>query len=113
MTTYTSRQMPLTRYSTTKRPTVLVGPSPAQLLKVKSETAPEMTNMPTEERRISQTDVVVPSSYSWKPTNPLIRRHAHSAEVKPFCAAVKYGKAPEPGGMTPESRMSDVIVSIM
>ena len=91
MTMYMSRQMPLIKYRTTKSPTVFIGPSPSLLLKVRIDTAPEMRNMPMEHPRSSQTDCVVPSSYSWKPTKPLIRRQVHRAEVKPFCTAVKYG----------------------
>jgi hypothetical protein len=63
--------------------------------------------------RSSQTDNVVPSSYSWNPTNPLMSKHTHSADVRPFCTAAKYGYAPLPGGMTPESRMSDAEVNSM
>ena len=54
--------MPLTMYKTTNKPTVFVGPSPAQPLNVMSDTANEMTNMPREESRSSQTLNVVPSS---------------------------------------------------
>lgn len=54
--------MPLKMYKTTKRPTVLVGESPAQPLKVRREMAPVKTNMPTEQSRSSQTERVVPSS---------------------------------------------------
>lgn len=65
--------------------------SPAQFLKVKSETAPLTTNMASEQSRSSQTESVVPSSYSWKPTKPLINKQVQSAETRPFCTAAKYG----------------------
>ena len=64
MTTYTSKQIPLIRYRTTNIPKVLVGPKPALFLKVKMDMAPLRTNMPMDEPRNSQTDCLVPSSYS-------------------------------------------------
>ena len=94
-------------------PTVCVGPRPAHDLNVASETKPVMINIAKLTVRRSQTDNVVPSSYNWNPTNPLISKHAHSADVRPFCAAVKYGYGPLPGGMTPESRMSENAVNSM
>ena len=95
------------------RPTVCVGPSPAHDLKVASEIKPVMRNIAKLTVRRSQTDNVVPSSYSWNPTNPLMSKHTHSADVRPFCAAAKYANAPLPGGMTPESRMSEKKVNSM
>ncbi len=89
MTTYTSKQIPLIRYSTTNSPRVFVGPKPALFLNVKIDMAPVRINMPIDELRNSQTDCLVPSSYSWKPTKPLINRQVHSAEVNPFCTAAK------------------------
>ena len=82
-------------------------------MKVMREIPPHRMNMPMEEPRRSQTDWVVPSSYSWKPTNPLTSRQVQRAEVKPFCAAAKYGYAGEPGGITPESNTKDVMVRSM
>ena len=95
------------KYSTTNKPTVLVGPIPAHSLKVARETKNVIANMTKLTPRSSQTDKVVPSSYNWKPTNPLMSKQAVSADVMPFCTAVKYAYAPFPGGITPESRMSD------
>jgi hypothetical protein len=104
------RQMAFTMYVTTKMPTGFSGFMPAQRLNVRSDTAPPMMNMASEERRRSQMERVVPSSYSWKPTKPFMSRHVQSAEASPFCAAAKYGKAAEPGGVTPESRMRETTV---
>lgn len=101
------------RYNTTKSPVVLVGPSPAQDLKVANETRPVIMNMAKLVIRTSHTDNVVPSSYNWKPTNPLIKRQTQSADVRPFWTAAKYGYGAVPGGTTPESRMSDAKVNIM
>lgn len=83
---------------------------PAQFLKVSREMAPPTMNMAREVKRSSQTDRVVPSSYSWKPTKPLINKLVQRAETRPFWAAAKYGYAAEPGGATPASRMSDTMV---
>lgn len=91
-----------------KRPIVCVGPRPAHVLNVASETNPVIMNMAKLTLRSSQTDNVVPSSYSWKPTNPLMSKQTQRADVRPFCTAAKYGYAPFPGGMTPESRMRDM-----
>jgi hypothetical protein len=113
MTKYTTMHMPLTMYNTTKSPVVFCGPSPAHPLKVRSETAPETKNIPIELSRRSQTDNVVPSSYSWNPTKPLIRRQVHKADIKPFWAETKYGYTEVPGGMTPESRMREKTVKAM
>jgi hypothetical protein len=82
-------------------------------LKVASEIKPVMTNMAKLTVRRSHTDNVVPSSYSWNPTNPLMSKQAHSADVRPFCTAAKYGYALLPGGMTPESRTSEKAVNSM
>lgn len=100
-------------YSTTKSPTVFTGDKPAQLLKVSIETKNVMTNIKALAIRRSQTDLCVPSSYSWNPTNPLINKQAVKAEVKPFWTAVNHGYAPFPGGITPESKMSDMKVNSM
>lgn len=89
MITYTNSSIPGTRYSTTNSPTVFVGPSPAQLLKVASETRKVMANMAKQALRRSHTESLVPSSYSWKPTKPLISKQAASAEVSPLWTAVK------------------------
>ena len=70
-------------------PTGLAELKPAQLLKVSSETAPPMMNMAIEQSRSSHTESVVPSSYSWKPTKPLISRQVQRADVSPFWAAAK------------------------
>jgi hypothetical protein len=51
-------------YVTTKMPMGLLELKPAQFLKVSSETAPLTMNMASEESRSSQTERVVPSSYS-------------------------------------------------
>jgi hypothetical protein len=110
LTTYTKRKMAFTMYVTTKMPTGFLGSSPAQLLKVRRFTAPPMMNMASEQRRRSQTESVVPSSYSWKPTKPLISKQVHSADTRPFWAAAKYGYAAEPGAATPASRTSDMMV---
>jgi hypothetical protein len=110
---YTNISIPETRYSTTNRPIVCVGPRPAHDLKVANETKPVMTNIAKLIVRRSQTDNVVPSSYSWNPTNPLMSKHTQSADVRPFCTAAKYGYALLPGGMTPESRMSEAKDSSM
>jgi hypothetical protein len=83
---------------------------PAQFLKVRSETAPLTTNMASEQSRRSQTERVVPSSYSWNPTKPLINRQVQRADTRPFCTAAKYGYGAEPGAVTPASRMSDMTV---
>jgi len=72
-----------------------------------------MINIAKVMDRRSQTDKVVPSSYSWNPTKPLMSKHTQSADVRPFCTAAKYGYAALPGGMTPESRMSDANVKSM
>lgn len=89
MTMYTARQMAEIRYRTTKRPMVLVGPRPAQLLNVASETRNVMTKKAKEMLRRSQTESVVPSSYSWNPTKPLMSRHTHNADARPACTATK------------------------
>lgn len=48
------------------------------------ETTNEMANIISEVIRRSHTDSAVPSSYNWKPTNPLTTRQVHSADVRPF-----------------------------
>lgn len=90
-----------------------MGPRPAHDLNVASETKPVMMNIAKLTVRRSQTDIVVPSSYNWNPTNPLMRRETQRAETRPLCTAAKYGYAPLPGGTTPESRTSDAKVRSM
>jgi hypothetical protein len=102
-----------TRYSTTKRPTPFVGPRPDHPLNVPNETKKVTTNIADVTTRRSQTDNVVPSSYNWNPTKPFMSKQAQSAEVKPFCTAMKYGWAPLPGGTTPASRIRDRNVKTM
>ena len=53
----------LIMYSTTKSPSVFVGPRPNSPLKVMIETAMEMKNMAAEAPRSNHTDFFVPSSY--------------------------------------------------
>jgi len=96
-----------TRYNMMNIPIVFVGPRPAQVLNVASDTSPVMRKKAKLIDRRSQTDRVVPSSYSWKPTNPLMSKQTQSADESPFCIAAKYGYVPLPGGITPESSMSD------
>lgn len=81
----------LSRYRTTNSPTVFVGPSPAQLLKVARDTKKEMAKAAREHNLSIHSDSGVPSSYNWKPTKPLISRQVTRAEVNPFCSATKYG----------------------
>jgi hypothetical protein len=45
--------------------------------------------MAREVKRNNQTDKVVPSSYSWKPTKPLMSKLVHRADTRPFWAAAK------------------------
>jgi hypothetical protein len=105
--------MPDTIYNTTNSPTVCVGPRPAQLLKVARETRKVIVKKAKETPRNSQIDKVVPSSYNWNPTKPLMSKQTQRADVKPDCTAVKYGYGPEPGGMTPASRHSEQNVRSM
>ena len=94
ITRYTATQIALMRYRTTNNPVVLVGLSPAQPLNVSRLTMKLIANMAADESRSSHTLKAVPSSYSWKPTNPLTNRLVHSADARPFCTATKYRNAP-------------------
>jgi len=100
-------------YNTTNKPTVWVGPKPAQSLKVARETKPLIMKNAKEIVRRSHTDNFVPSSYNWNPTKPLMSKQTHSADVRPDWTATKYGSGDEPGGMTPESRQSEQKVNAM
>lgn len=100
-------------YNTTNKPTVWVGPRPAQSLKVARETKPLIMKKARDMVRKSHTDNFVPSSYNWNPTKPLTSKQTHSADTRPDCTATKYGNGDEPGGMTPESRQSEQKVKAM
>lgn len=113
MTRYTSSCTPFSRYNTTNSPTVLVGPRPAQLLNVAKDTRKEMAKATRHDSLNIHSDSGVPSSYSWKPTKPLIIRQVIRADERPFCTATKYGKGSEPGGTTPASTHRDMNVRSM
>jgi hypothetical protein len=100
-------------YNTTNKPTVWVGPRPAQSLNVAREMKPLIMKKARDILRMSHTDNVVPSSYSWNPTKPLMSKQTHRADARPDCTATKYGYGDEPGGMTPESRQSEQKVKAM
>ena len=68
---------------------VLVGLSPPHDLNVRRETRKEIANIAVDVSRRSQTDSAVPSSYSWKPTNPVMSKQVHNADASPFWTATK------------------------
>jgi len=80
---------------------------------VARETRKVMMKKAREMPRRSQTESAVPSSYSWNPTKPLMRRQTQRADVRPACTAAKYAYGSDPGGTTPESIHSDMKVSSM